>query len=176
MERIITDKDPLDYLEHSRDSKMMHPQTHAQVVEILTMLAEKGEKETLRYIRKVVLKNPVKLYANLPPKDGDPGEKDSTFVLPEQLSALTAQVATPFYLYDKVGIGSRLPSGTGGVFLETPAIAILPGKGNPHRRNSEAAAGPGAGRGVFFGSRAGFVQKMRIYPRGNSVFAQFSPG
>ena len=99
-----TDKDPLDYLEHSRDSKMMHPQTHAQVVEILTMLAEKGEKETLRYIRKVVLKNPVKLYANLPPKDGDPGEKDPTFVLPEQLSALTAQVATPFYLYDKVGI------------------------------------------------------------------------
>lgn len=66
---------------------MMHPQTHAQVVEILTMLAEKGEKETLRYIRKVVLKNPVKLYANLPPKVGDPGEKDPTFVLPEQLSA-----------------------------------------------------------------------------------------
>ena len=25
-----TDKDPLDYLEHSRDSKMMYPQTHAQ--------------------------------------------------------------------------------------------------------------------------------------------------
>ena len=85
---------------------MMHPQTHAQVVEILSMLAEKGEKETLRYIRKVVLKNPVKLYPNLPPKDGDPAEKDPTFVSPEQLTALASQLGTPFYLYDQSGIAA----------------------------------------------------------------------
>ena len=102
--KAYTDKDPLDYLEHSRDSRMMHPQTHAQVVEILTMLAEHGEKETLRYIRQVVLKHPVKLYPNLPPKDGDPAEKDPTFVSPERLRALASQLGTPFYLYDQSGI------------------------------------------------------------------------
>lgn len=102
--KAYTDKDPLDYLEHSRDSRMMHPQTHAQVVEILTMLAERGEKETLRYIRQVVLKHPVKLYPNLPPKDGDPAEKDPTFVSPDRLKALASQLGTPFYLYDQSGI------------------------------------------------------------------------
>ena len=34
---------------------MMHPQTHAQVMEILTMLAEKGEKETFRCLKEEVL-------------------------------------------------------------------------------------------------------------------------
>lgn len=102
--KAYTDKDPLDYLEHSRDSRMMHPQTHAQVVEILTMLAEHGEKETLRYIRQVVLKHPVKLYPNLPPKDGDPAEKDPTFVSPDRLKALASRLGTPFYLYDQSGI------------------------------------------------------------------------
>ena len=102
--KAYTDKDPLDYLEHSRDSRMMHPQTQAQVVEILTMLAEHGEKETLRYIRQVVLKHPVKLYPNLPPKDGDPAEKDPTFVSPDRLKALDSQLGTPFYLYDQSGI------------------------------------------------------------------------
>ena len=102
--KAYTDKDPLDYLEHSRDSRMMHPQTHAQVVEILTTLAERGEKETLRYIRQVVLKHPVKLYPNLPPKDGDPAEKDPTFVSPDRLKALASQLGTPFYLYDQSGI------------------------------------------------------------------------
>lgn len=102
--KAYTDKDPLDYLEHSRDSRMMHPQTHAQVVEILTMLAECGEKETLRYIRQVVLKHPVKLYPNLPPKDGAPAEKDPTFVSPDRLKVLASQLGTPFYLYDQSGI------------------------------------------------------------------------
>ncbi len=102
--KAYTDKDPLDYLEHSRDSRMMHPQTHAQVVEILTMLAERGEKETLRYIRQVVLKHPVKLYPNLPPKDGDPAEKEPSFVSPDRLKALASQLGTPFYLYDQSGI------------------------------------------------------------------------
>ena len=99
-----TDRDPLDYLEHSRDSRMMHPQTQAQVVEILNMLAEKGEKETLRYIRTVVLKHPVKCYPNLPPKDGDPGEKDPTFASAPQLQALAREAGTPYYLYDQKGI------------------------------------------------------------------------
>ncbi len=102
--KAYTDKDPLDYLEHSRDSRMMHPQTRAQVTEILTMLAEYGEENTIRYIRQVVLKHPVKLYVNLPPKDGVPEEKDSTFVPPNRLKALASQLGTPFYLYDQSGI------------------------------------------------------------------------
>ena len=99
-----TPRDPLNYLERSRDSKMLHPATRAQVVEILTMLAEKGEKETLRYIRQVVLKNPVKVYSNLPPKDADPAVKDPTFASPQTLEALAVQLGTPFYLYDAAGI------------------------------------------------------------------------
>lgn len=94
-----TDRDPLDYLEKSRDSRLMHPQTQAQVVEILTMLAEKGEKETLRYLRQEVLKHPVKRYANLPAPTADPGEKDGLFVSPEELQQL--HLPTPCYLYDE---------------------------------------------------------------------------
>lgn len=96
-----TDRDPLDYLEKSRDSRLMHPQTQAQVVEILTMLAEKGEKETLRYLRQVVLKNKVKLYPNLPEPEADPGEKDKTFVSGEEIKKLAGEIPTPFYLYDE---------------------------------------------------------------------------
>lgn len=102
--KAYTDKDPLRYLEHSRDTRMMHPSTYAQVLTILTMLAEKGEKETLRYIRRVVLKNPVKCYPSLPPKDGDPAEKDSVFLPPDALTQLASQLGTPFYLYDRTGI------------------------------------------------------------------------
>ena len=78
--KAYTDRDPLDYLERSRDTRMMHPSTYAQVLTILTRLAEKGEKETIRYIRKVVLKHPVKCYPSLPTKDGDPEEKDPVFI------------------------------------------------------------------------------------------------
>lgn len=96
-----TDRDALDYLEKSRDSTLMHPQTRAQVVEILTMLAEKGEKETLRHIRRVVLKNKVKLYQNLPEKAGDPAKKDKTFVSGDEIKEICEKISTPFYLYDQ---------------------------------------------------------------------------
>ena len=46
----------LEYLERSRERKLMHPDTLRQLTYLLTMLAEKGEKETFRYIRKDVLK------------------------------------------------------------------------------------------------------------------------
>lgn len=96
-----TDRDPLDYLEKSRDSRLMHPKTQAQVVEILTMLSEKGEKETLRYIRQVVLKEKVKLYKNLPAPEADPGEKDEAFVSGGDIKELAQSLPTPFYLYDE---------------------------------------------------------------------------
>jgi diaminopimelate decarboxylase len=102
--KAYTDRDPIIYLEKSLDSKMMHPDTKKQVVEILTMLSEKGEKETLRYIRQVVLKNPVKCYPNLPPKAEDPGKKDPSFLQGQPLKALAQQLGTPFYLYDQAGI------------------------------------------------------------------------
>lgn len=96
-----TDQDPLNYLEKSRDSTLMHPKTRAQVVEILTMLSERGEKETLRYIREVVLKNKVGLYKNLPEKAGDPAEKDKTFLSGDEIKELCEKIPTPFYLYDQ---------------------------------------------------------------------------
>ena len=47
----------LEYLERSRDRLLMHPETLKQLTYILTMLAEKGEKETFRYLKDEVLKN-----------------------------------------------------------------------------------------------------------------------
>ncbi len=96
-----TQRDPLDYLENSRDSTLMHPITKAQVVEILTMLAEKGEKETLRYVRQVVLKNKVKYYKCPAAPAVDPWEKDPVFLLADELKELCKGIQTPFYLYDE---------------------------------------------------------------------------
>ena len=47
----------LEYFDTSRDKQLMHPQTRQELGFLLTMLRDKGEKETFRYIRKVVLKN-----------------------------------------------------------------------------------------------------------------------
>lgn len=94
-----TDADPLDYLKLSRDSKLMHETTRAQVVEILTMLRDKGEEETFQYIRDVILKNPVKLYKNLPASAQPPEKKDHLPVSPERLEELAEELGTPFYLY-----------------------------------------------------------------------------
>ncbi len=50
------DGDPLDYFLHAaegRDSEMMHPQTRRDLVFVLTMLRDKGEKETFRFLRSV---------------------------------------------------------------------------------------------------------------------------
>ena len=94
-----TDKDPLEYLNRSRDSRLMYPETKRQVVEILTMLAEKGQKETFRYIREVVLKDPVKLYSSKAPVVPHPEQKDFTFLPGEELRRLARELGTPFYLY-----------------------------------------------------------------------------
>ena len=55
-----TDGDALAYLERSieaNESSTMHPQTKRELMFILTMLRDRGEKETFRFIREVVLKN-----------------------------------------------------------------------------------------------------------------------
>lgn len=53
-----TDGDALEYLLHSaegRDMSMMHPKTRDDLVRVLTLLKEKGEKETFRYLKKKFL-------------------------------------------------------------------------------------------------------------------------
>jgi len=50
------DTDPLMYYERGADFQVIHKDTRRLLVELLTMLAEKGEKETFSYIKKVVLK------------------------------------------------------------------------------------------------------------------------
>ena len=47
---------PLAYLEKSREKDLMNPQTLCELTFLLTMLRDKGEKETFRYIRKNTLK------------------------------------------------------------------------------------------------------------------------
>lgn len=54
-----TQGDALHYLINSaegKDMSMMHPKTRDDLVTVLTMLKEKGEDETFRYLRKVYLK------------------------------------------------------------------------------------------------------------------------
>lgn len=51
-----TDASALEYLERAMDSYLMHPETMRKLRYLLTMLAEKGEQETFRFIRQVVLK------------------------------------------------------------------------------------------------------------------------
>ena len=45
----------LTYLEKSIERNLMHPETQRQLVYILTMLRDKGEEKTFRYLRKSVL-------------------------------------------------------------------------------------------------------------------------
>lgn len=51
-----TDKAPLEYFSRSKDHYMMHPATKKLLEELLTMLSEKGQKETFSYIRTNLLK------------------------------------------------------------------------------------------------------------------------
>ncbi len=50
------DGSALEYLEQSRDTGLMHPETRAKLCFLLTMLRDQGEKETFRFIRQVVLR------------------------------------------------------------------------------------------------------------------------
>ena len=49
------DDSALNYFRKSRERTLMHPETCRQLGYILTMLAEKGEKETFRYLKEDVL-------------------------------------------------------------------------------------------------------------------------
>ena len=104
-----TDRSPLEYLNKSRDASLMHPITKAQVTELLTMLAQRGEAETLRYMRQLVLAHPEKIIPNLP-EVHDPSEKDHTFIGGESAIALAEQLKTPFYLYDQATIEENCAS------------------------------------------------------------------
>ena len=49
------DDSALNYFDRSREKDLMHPETNRQLRYILVMLAEKGEKETFRYLKEEVL-------------------------------------------------------------------------------------------------------------------------
>ena len=51
-----TDADALNYLNRALDSYLMHPETMSKLRFLLTMLRDRGEEETFRFIREVVLK------------------------------------------------------------------------------------------------------------------------
>ncbi len=53
-----TDRSPLEYFERGQKhgARFMHEETEALLQSMLTMLAEKGEKETFTYIKKHILK------------------------------------------------------------------------------------------------------------------------
>ena len=50
------DGDALAYLDKALDSEMLHPETMGKLHYLLTMLRDRGEEETFRFIREVVLK------------------------------------------------------------------------------------------------------------------------
>jgi hypothetical protein len=50
-----TDASPLAYLDRSRESAFVHPNTMRRLRFLLTMLKDRGEDETFRYIRESVL-------------------------------------------------------------------------------------------------------------------------
>ncbi len=54
-----TQRHPLQYYEQGAGKlgKMIHPETAALLHKLLKMLAEEGEENTFRYIRKKILKN-----------------------------------------------------------------------------------------------------------------------
>lgn len=54
--KAYTDASALNYFMGNRERELMHPNTRRQLEFILTMLRDKGEKETFRYLRQAVLK------------------------------------------------------------------------------------------------------------------------
>ena len=54
--KAYTDASALNYFMGSRERELMHLNTRRQLEFILTMLRDKGEKETFRYLRQAVLK------------------------------------------------------------------------------------------------------------------------
>lgn len=56
MKEKYTDRSPLEYYNRGRSKIILHEHTRELLERLLDMLAEKGEEETFRYIRKEVLK------------------------------------------------------------------------------------------------------------------------
>ena len=54
--RAYTDSSALEYYLKSIDRKLMHPQTQRELEHILTILRDRGERETFRYLKEEVLK------------------------------------------------------------------------------------------------------------------------
>ncbi len=54
--KAYNDGSALEYLQQSIERKLLHPQTKQALIFLLTMLQEKGEKETFHYIKHHVLK------------------------------------------------------------------------------------------------------------------------
>ena len=54
--KAYTDGSPLAYLDRAKESRLVHPDTMRQLRFLLQMLAERGEDETFRFMRRVVLK------------------------------------------------------------------------------------------------------------------------
>lgn len=54
--KAYTDGAALAYLNNSRERELLHPQTRRELTYLLSMLAEKGEKETFFYIKNHVLR------------------------------------------------------------------------------------------------------------------------
>ena len=50
------DSDALNYLITANESSMIHPETYEKLVWLLTLLKDRGEKVTFRFLRRVVLK------------------------------------------------------------------------------------------------------------------------
>lgn len=55
--REYKDSDPLDYFLKGAEVIIIHPETKEKLRYILTMLAEKGENETFKYIKAALVKN-----------------------------------------------------------------------------------------------------------------------
>lgn len=51
-----TDRSPLEYYERNVQYVTIHPDTAAFLVQMLTLLAQKGEKETFRIVRSMIVK------------------------------------------------------------------------------------------------------------------------
>lgn len=49
-----TDSDALDYFLHAAETPLLHPETSQKLHFVLQMLAERGEKETFKYLRKSI--------------------------------------------------------------------------------------------------------------------------
>lgn len=52
-----TNRTPLEYLLHGRDSETMNPETYAELKKILTILAGHGEQTAFQYVRKMLKRN-----------------------------------------------------------------------------------------------------------------------